>query len=145
MPLKLTPAQKKKVFHLEIEQAILVPSTTSADKKVSDVVFKKRVKEVRKYLSKKFGGYTSVRGVGGYYSEPKKKIIQERVVKVTGFATKKDFKKNKPQLIKQMGKWGKKWGQESLGYEHEGDLYYFPQAKNMRKKKLKTKIRRKKK
>ena len=145
MKLGLTPAQKKGTFHLGVEQAILVPSTTKADKKIPEAQYKKRVAEVRKYLSQKFGGYTSVKAVGGYYSEPKKKVIQEKVMKVTGFATKKDFNKNKPALIKQLKVWGKKWGQESMGYEHEGDLYYFPQAKSMRKTKLKTKIKRRKK
>jgi|TARA_R100001530_G_scaffold109442_1_gene76837 hypothetical protein len=146
MKLGLTPKQKKDVFILDVEQAILVPSTAKADKKIPDAKFKSRVAEVRKYLSQKFGGYTSIKGVGGYYSEPKRKVIQEKVTKVTGFATTQDFKKNKPALIKQLGAWGKEWGQESIGYEHEGDLYYFPQAKkNKRKAKLKAKLRRKKK
>jgi len=145
MKLNLTPSQKKGVDKYSIEQAILVPSTTKADKKIPKAKYNQRVAEVRKYLSQKFGGYTSVKAVGGYYSEPKKKVIQEKVMKVTGFATKKDFKKNKPALIKQLKVWGKKWGQESMGYEHEGDLYYFPQAKTMRKTKLKSKIKRRKK
>ena len=145
MKLGLTPQQKKDVDILDIEQAILVPSTTGADKKISQAQYKKRIGEVRKYLSKKFGGYTSTKGVGGYYSEPKHKVIQEKVTKVTGFATKQDFRKNKPELLNQLGAWGKEWGQESIGYEHEGDLYYFPQTKTKRKTKLKSKIKRKRK
>lgn len=161
--LKLTPAEKKDVFHLQVEQAVLVPSTRSGDKPISKAEHKKRVTEVRKYLSQKFGGYTSVKAVGGYYSEPKKKVIQEKVVKVVGYATKKDYNKNAPAVKKQLRAWSKKWGQESMGYEHEGDLYYFPKGKTapikqkimkkkmvkkpkiMRKKTLKSKIRSKKK
>ena len=164
MALKLTPQEKKDVFHLQIEQAVLVPSTKSGDKPISKVEHQKRVTEVRKYLSQKFGGYTSVKAVGGYYSEPKKKVIQEKVVRVTGFATKKDYKKNAPAIKKQLRVWSKKWGQESMGYEQEGDLYYFPRSKtvtpikkkmmkkkmvkkpkSMRRKNLQSKIRSKKK
>jgi len=136
MSLKLSPSEKKKVFHLEVEQAIYVPSTRSGDKPISKAEHKKRVNEVRKFLSKKFGGYTSVQAVGGYYSEPKKKVIQEKVVKVVGYATKKDYKKNEPAVKKQLGEWSNKWGQESMGYENEGDLYYFPKSsmKKMKKK-----------
>ena len=128
MKLKLTPAEKKKVFHLDVEQAIYVPSTKNGDKPISKAEHKKRVNEVRKYLSQKFGGYTSVKAVGGYYSEPKKKVIQEGVVKVTGFAKKGVFKRNEKIIKKQLGVWSNEWGQESMGYEHEGDLYYFPKS-----------------
>lgn len=151
MALKLTPSEKKKVFKLDVEQAVYVPSTKSGDKPVSKAEFKGRVQEVRKYLSKKFGGYTSVKAVGGYYSEPKKKVIQEKVVKVTGFAQKKNFNKNAPAVKKQLGVWSRKWGQESMGYEHEGDLYYFPKSKKksfpkkspLKKKVLKSKVMKK--
>ena len=150
MGLKLTPAEKKKVFHLEVEQAVYVPSTKSGDKPISKLEHKKRVNEVRKFLSKKFGGYTSVQAVGGYYSEPKKKVIQEKVVKVVGYATKKDYKKNELAVKRQLGDWSKKWGQESMGYENEGDLYYFPKSSKpspkrspIKRKVLKSKVMKK--
>jgi|LGOV01.1.fsa_nt_gb hypothetical protein len=147
MKLKLSPKQEKQIFHLEIEQAILVPSTKRADKPVTQTEMNKRVSNVRKYLSKQFGGYTSVKGIGGYYSDDKKKLIKEKVMKVTGFAQAEDFQKKRPQVLQQLSKWSKKWGQESLGYEHEGDLYYIPSnlSNGVRKKKLKAKVRRKKK
>lgn len=130
--LKLTKPQSKATFHLEVEQAVIVPSTTGKDKKISDVEFKKRVKEVKKYLSNKFGGYTSVKATGGYYSKGKG-LIQEKVARVVSFSEKQNYKKNKNALIKKMGSWRKKWKQESMGYEHEGDLYYF--GKGIEKKK----------
>jgi hypothetical protein len=122
--LKLTKPQRKRTFHLEVEQAVIVPSTKAKNKPVNDVVFKSRVKEVKKYLSNKFGGYTSVKGTGGYYSKGKG-LIQEKVARVVSFSEKDNYKKNKQALIKKLGSWRKKWGQESMGYEHEGDLYYF--------------------
>jgi hypothetical protein len=142
MALNLTPAQRKKTFHLKVEQAVLVPSTKSGDKPVSKAVMQKRVANVRKYLSKKFGGYTSVKGVGGYYSDDKKKIIKEKVVKVTSFATPQSFKKNKDALLVKLSQLSKKWGQESMGYEHEGDLYYVSRGLK-RKRRISPALRKK--
>ena len=125
MALKLTKPQRKSVMaHLEVEQAVIVPSTIGKTKKVSDAVFKSRIKEVKRFLSNKFGGYTSVKGTGGYYSKGKG-LIQEKVARVVSYAEKDKYKKNKNALIKKIGSWRKKWKQESMGYEHEGDLYYF--------------------
>jgi len=122
--LILTPRQNKNTFHLEVEQAVIVPSTKAKDKPIGKTEFRSRVKEVKRYLSNNFGGYTAVKGVGGYYSKGKG-LIQEDVVKVVSFSERDRYKKNKQALIKKLGSWRKKWGQEAMGYEHEGDLYYF--------------------
>ena len=122
--LKLSPSQNKATFHLAIEQAVIVPSTQGKTKKITNAKFNSRVKEVKKYLSNKFGGYTAVKGVGGYYSKGKG-LIQEDVARVVSFSERDKYKKNKTALIKKLGSWRKKWGQEAMGYEHEGDLYYF--------------------
>jgi len=124
--LKLTKREKKNVFHLPIEQAVLVPSTIHGDKLIPLMQRKRRIKEVKKYLSNKFGGFTSVSATGGYYSSKKNKMIQEPVTVVTSFATIPAYRKGVPDLKKQLKKWAKKWHQESIGYENEGDLYYFP-------------------
>lgn len=141
----LTKQEKKKYVELElpIEQAIIVPSTQDADKKISSERMSKRVKEVKRYLAQKFGGFTSDKGVGGYYSFNKNKVIQEDVNVVTSYATRKAFAENRKQLLKQLGKWGKKWGQESIGYEIEDDLFYIKQAPNKKKRILKSKIKKK--
>jgi len=131
-----------RVTLLPIEQAVIVPSTAKADKPISKVEMKKRVDDVRRFLSTKFGGYTSTKGMGGWYSSDKKKLIKERIVKVTGFSTKKDYNKNKTILANQIRIWGNKWGQESMGYEKEGDLFIYDTHK---KAKLKAKIKRRKK
>lgn len=122
--LKLTPRQRKFVDELDIEQAVIVPSTTKGDKPISQTEYKKRIEKVKRYLSKRFGGYTAVKGSGGYYSNDRKKMIHEKVARVVSFSENPKFKKHKPALIKQLGKWGKEWKQESVGYENEGDLYY---------------------
>ena len=144
MGLKLTPRQKKRSFHLPVEQAVIVPSTQGKTKGISDTKLRTRVNEVKKYLSNKFGGYTAVKGQGGYYSKGKG-LIQERVVKVVSYAEEDKFKKNKPKLIKKLGAWRKKWGQENIGYEHEGDLYYFSKGieSARSKKKISPSLRKK--
>lgn len=130
--------------YLPIEQAVIVPSTAKADKPISKAEMRKRVDNVRRFLSTKFGGYTSTKGMGGWYSDDKKKLIKEKIVKVTGFSTKKDYNKNKTILTKQIRTWGKKWGQETMGYEKEGDLFIY-NTQQKKKAKLKAKIKRRKK
>ncbi len=122
--LKLTEEQRKRTFHLPIEQAIIVPSTSGikTQRKISKAKLNKRVNNVRRFLSNRFGGYTSVKTIGGFVLKDGK-LVKERAVKVTAFATRKDFKKNRGEVIKQIGSWGRKWQQESVGFEHEGDLF----------------------
>jgi len=120
----LTKEERKRTFYLPVENAIYVPSTYGVkdQKKVSDKEMEKRVNEVRTYLSKKFGGYTSVEATGGFVLKDGK-LVKERVVKVTAFSTKREFNKDEPELINQVGRWGNKWKQESISYENEGDLF----------------------
>lgn len=122
--IKLTAEERKRTFYLPVENAIYVPSTYGVkdQKKISDKEMEKRVNEVRTYLSKKFGGYTSVEATGGFVLKDGK-LVKERVVKVTAFSTKREFNKDEPELINQVGRWGNKWKQESISYENEGDLF----------------------
>ena len=57
------------------------------------------------------------------------KLVKEKVVRVTSFATKKSFDKNRSKVIKQVGAWGNKWKQEAVSYEHEGDLFIITPTK----------------
>jgi hypothetical protein len=93
---------------------------------ISASELRSRVKEVEKYLAETFGGFTSAEKVGGYLSS-KSSVITEKVVPVTAFASKEDFAKNKSKLVSKMSVWAKKWGQEAIGFEFEGDLYYVPE------------------
>ena len=114
---------KGKAFHLPIRTAIIVPSTTSKDKKITRAEFQERINFTRKFLSKKNGGYTSVRGSGGYVTKDGK-LIKEPVAVVESFATKEAFEKNKKDVEYFLKHKGKAWGQESMGYELEDDLYH---------------------
>jgi antirestriction protein len=115
-----------KMFHLPYEIAVYVPSTKDVDKTITATELRARVKEVEKYLTETFGGFTSSEKVGGYLSS-KSAIITEKVVPVTAFSSLNDFTANKSKLINKMSVWAKKWGQEAIGFEFEGDLYYVPQ------------------
>jgi hypothetical protein len=115
-----------KMFHLPYEIAVYVPSTKDVDKNITATELRARVKEVEKYLAETFGGFTSAEKVGGYLSS-KSSVVTEKVIPVTAFATMQSFKDNKAKLVNKMSVWAKKWGQEAIGFEFEGDLYYVPQ------------------
>ena len=125
---KFIEGKGKDVFHLPVQQAVYVPSTKEKNKPISKTEYNNRVKEVKTYLSKKFGGYTKVKGTGGYHDK-EKGLIQEKVGVVYSYAEKDKFRRNKGALVNQLGKWRNKWGQDSMGYEHEGDMYYIGGSK----------------
>ena len=83
-------------------------------------------------MASRFGGFTDVRATGGFILRDGK-IVKEKVVKVTSFATKNAFKKNEQQVIKQIGLWSKKWKQQSVSYQNEGDLFIISPSKKVRK------------
>lgn len=116
----------EKMFHLPMEIAIYVPSTKDVSNSITASELRTRVKEVESYLAETFGGFTTSEKVGGYLSS-KSSVIREKVVPVTAFATAESFTKNKSKLVNKMSVWAKKWGQEAIGFEFEGDLYYVPQ------------------
>lgn len=117
-------------LELPVEQEVIVPSTKNADKLISEQARERRVKEVKKFLAQKFGGFTADKESGGYYSDKKHKLIQEPVTVVQSYATRGAYRKNKGLVVKQVSKWAKKWGQESVGYEVGGDLFYVKALKN---------------
>ena len=124
--LELDPKQAKKAFHLPIEMAIYVPSTSDVDKAISDSEMKKRVTEVSTYLSNIFGGYTSQETIGGYV-DSKGNLVNEDVVRVVSFGATDKFEKNKAKILNKIAEWCSKWSQEAIGFEVEGDLYYIPE------------------
>ena len=115
-----------KMFQLPLEMVVYVPSTQDVDKVISVDKMDKRVDEVKEYLASKFGGYTSSDKLGGYVDSTGN-LVNEDVVQVTSFSTQEAYNENKEELIQQLAKWGKQWGQEAIGFEFEGDLMYVPQ------------------
>jgi len=115
--------QLEKEFKFDKNFVIYVPSTTEVGKTISKAELEKRVKEVEKYVANTFGGYTETETEGGYKST-EGDIIEEDVVKVSVFAQNKDWKSNEKTVVNQVKKWATKWGQEAIGFEYEGNLYY---------------------
>jgi hypothetical protein len=91
--------------------------------KISKKELDKRVGEVEKYVANEFGGYTETDTDGGYKSTSGE-IIEEDIVKVSVFANNKDWKENESKVVSKVKEWATKWGQEAIGFEYEGDLYY---------------------
>ncbi len=118
-----------KMFQLPLEMVVYVPSTQDVDKVISVDEMDKRVDEVKKYLADKFGGYTSADKLGGFVDSTGN-LVNEDVTQVTSFSTQEAYDENKEELINQLAKWGKQWGQEAIGFEFEGDLMYVPQELN---------------
>lgn len=122
-PIK--PVKPKSVDgYLPINQAVYVPSTNHLQKQVSESEFQNRIILVKKKLSYYFGGYSSIEGMGGYYSKDEKRVISEPVVIVRSFSAPAKFKKNQLRFLEWLRKICGLWGQETIGYEFESDLYY---------------------
>jgi hypothetical protein len=118
--------QSSKMFQLPLELVVYVPSTKDVDKTISKKEMNDRVHEVKEYLGVNFGGYSSSAVDGGYVAN-EGNLVNEKVVKVVAFARREDYQKKKEQLIKKLSTWSRDWGQEAIGFEFEGDLYYVPE------------------
>jgi len=109
-------------FKLPIQTATLIPSTRGESVPVSRAQFQSRVTEARRFLSRLFGGYTSVRAVGGFVS--KGRVIREQVAVVTAYASRDAFRKNKARWLSWVRQKKRAWGQESMGIIIEGDMFW---------------------
>ena len=110
-------------FELPLELSVYVPSTREASQIISKRDYNQRIEEVQRFLADLFGGFSSVSVEGGYVSSDKG-LIQEDATRVVAFASRVDFEKKLDTLLKQIVDWCKKWSQESIGFEFEGDLFY---------------------
>lgn len=127
--LSLESNQKKNVFELEVGLAVYVPSTADVKGSISESEMQGRIHLVKEYLGSTFGGFTSVDTQGGYLSNDKE-LVEENVVKVTSFATRDTFEKNKKKLVCMIAEWAREWGQEAIGLEMEGNLLYISKEVN---------------
>ena len=131
----LEAKMKKKLsesLELPMELAIYVPSTDKANIIISKKDFQNRVEEVERFLSDLFGGYSAVSVDGGYVSEDKG-LIQEDVTRVATFGSIENFESNFERLINKIGEWCNKWGQESMGFEFEDDMFYIDKNTTLEK------------
>ena len=102
--------------------SIYVPTTQDIDKKASKQEVNKRVKDTRDFLSRLFGGSSSVKVVGTYISQDRGgKLVKERVMKVSAFANTDEYKKFDTKVRDFIQRKKKEWTQESIGFEFESD------------------------
>ena len=118
-----TGGSLKKEFKFDINFIIYVPSTTDVGTTISQSELDKRVNEVKSFVATEFGGYTETASDGGYKSQSGE-IVEEEIVKVSVFSSAKNWNENEDVVINQVKKWANEWGQEAIGFEYEGDLYY---------------------
>jgi len=121
-----------KEFKFDKNFVIYVPSTSNVGDKISDAELNERVTEVEELVANEFGGFTKTETDGGYKSSSGD-IIEEDIVKVSVFSTDEAWEENEKRLIKAIKIWAKEWGQEAIGFEYEGDLYYIDAKGKMAK------------
>ena len=77
---------------------------------------------VRTHKRRTSSGKTTT--VKGGYTDKNGKVIREPVVVVESFSSRKNFVESRKKVRGYLESRGKSWKQESMGYEHEDDLYY---------------------
>lgn len=103
--------------------AIIVPSTKDLSKPISEKEMQQRVQNVRNFLTQTFGGGTTrIKGVGSYTSKGGK-VVDENVVVIESFADAPDWNRMKATVAEFLQQKARDWGQETVGYEFEGDLF----------------------
>jgi hypothetical protein len=119
---KLDAKSLNDLFKLEVMQAVTVPST-EYDRQIPPDIYQRRVREVENYLTKEFGGATTVQGDGQFMDDDNKKIIREPVKVITSFAQSDGFKGKQKNLLAKIEDWKRRWKQKSMAYQVEDDLY----------------------
>tara|TARA_R110000765_G_scaffold116446_3_gene209600 strand:+ start:9804 stop:12176 length:2373 start_codon:yes stop_codon:yes gene_type:complete len=112
-----------KEFRFNTNFIVYVPSTSDVGNKISKKELDKRVNEVEKFVADEFGGFSKTEVDGGYKATSGK-IIEEDIVKVSVFANNDNWNNNENRVVSKVKEWANKWGQEAIGFEYEGDLYY---------------------
>jgi hypothetical protein len=109
---------------LPVQIAVIVPSTRE-EKKISKGWFKRRIRETRKWMDRRFGGDTTVRGSGGYTDDGR--VITEEVRIVESSTTVQEYKQYRKEFGEFVRKKQDAWDQLQLAYIIEGRTYLYPQ------------------
>lgn len=126
---------------LPVQFSVIVPST-KLDKKISRQSFQKRIDSEKRFMSKTFGGDTTVRAVGSFVLKKGKKdvLIKERTAIVESSTTKRVFDNKRKALIKHIKARQKQWKQNSILFNLEGESFIFPRQKFIPHQRSKRKI-----
>jgi hypothetical protein len=110
------------IVHLPLECVVYVPST-QGDEAIPPEEFARRRNETAAMLVRLFGGCRETTGTGRYRSRDGE-IVAEEVAVLTGFGDADDYEHKRRELLEWLLDKRDEWGQEALGFEFEGDLWY---------------------
>lgn len=105
-----------------VEIKVFVPSTKNKRQPVSQAEFRRRVDSILRKLTNLFGSTTRVSGEGTY--NYRKRPISESVVTVETFTDHETYRKNQSKLHSYLLEKKKAWGQDSIGLEFEGEMFF---------------------
>jgi hypothetical protein len=112
----------KGITHLPLECVVYVPST-QGDRVITADEFRTRRNETATLLVSLFGGCRESLATGRYRSVSGE-IVAEEVAVLTGFGDAEDFGRKRREFLDWLIDKRVEWGQEALGFEFEGDLWY---------------------
>lgn len=112
---------------LPVQFSVIVPST-KINKKISTRDFKKRIDSEKIFMSKTFGGDTSVKSTGSFVLRKGKKdiLIKEKTAIVESSTTPKVFNSKRKVLIQHIKQRQKQWKQNSILFKVEGESFIAP-------------------
>ena len=118
---------------LPVQVGIIVPSTKNvlkAGKSVSVPIPKEewddRIREEKEWFSKRFGGDTSIEGMGSYWDDEQGSLVKERNVIVTGSTTVAKYNRFRRELAAHTKSKQKEWAQSTVFLRIEGQDYIYP-------------------
>jgi hypothetical protein len=120
-PFRKMPLGVKK---FPVANAVYIVDKDRHGKAISGSEFRKRVKETEETFLRLFGGVTNYEIVRGESLLDNKRIVAEKVARVSSFAEIGAFKRHRAELEKWLLKKKREWNQGNIAYEFEGDLYY---------------------
>jgi hypothetical protein len=120
LPFEVAP---KGVINLPLECVVYVPSTQGVDGRISDEEFRARRDETARLLVMLFGGCRESI-VNGRFVDDAGKVVVEEVAAVTRFGEAEDYSTKRQQFLEWLLAKKAEWGQEAIGFEFEGDLWY---------------------
>ena len=112
----------KGITHLPLECVVYIPST-DGDRTISSEEFAHRRDEAADLLSSLFGGCRESMATGRYRAKDGT-LISEEVAVLTGFGDADDYERKRKDFLAWLIDKRDEWGQEALGFEFEGDLWY---------------------
>jgi hypothetical protein len=112
----------KGITHLPLECVVYIPST-QGDRVIGAEEFAARRHEAADVLASLFGGCRETMATGRYRAEDGT-MIAEEVAVLTGFGDADDYERKRREFLSWLMDKRDEWGQEALGFEFEGDLWY---------------------